>query len=158
MHRVETVTVEGSPMEVFLFAPRGDGPHPAILLAQHIPGGHTGLENDPFSLETAERYAAHGYAVAVPFIFHWWPKEEDMMVKAKSTRDDWTVADLRATQQLLEERADVDSARIGIVGHCWGGRGPRRRRNSSKVGSHPEKKERSSPYVSHDCHASMRPP
>lgn len=122
MHRIETVTVEDSPMEVFLFEPRGEGPHPAILLAQHIPGGHTGLENDPFTLETAERYAAHGYVVAAPYIFHWWPKDADLEEKRNAWRDDRTEADLKATYDLLAGRDDVDSARIGVVGHCWGGR------------------------------------
>jgi carboxymethylenebutenolidase len=122
MHRVETITVEGSPMEVFLFAPRGDGPHPAILLAQHIPGGHAGLENDPFTLETAERYAAHGYAVAVPFIFHWWPKGMDIDEKRNAWRDDRATADLRAAHDLLVGQGNVDGDRVGIVGHCWGGR------------------------------------
>ena len=73
MHRIETVTVKDSPMEVFIYTPEGDGPHPGIVQAQHIPHGHAGLEKDPFTLETAQRYADNGYVVAVPFIFHWWP-------------------------------------------------------------------------------------
>jgi len=121
-YEIETVDVDGSAMEVFTFKPEGEGSHPAVILAQHIPVGHTGIENDEFTLVTAARIAAEGYVVAVPFIFHWWPKDEDMMVKAKETRDDWTVSDLQTTQQLLDDRDDVDSARMGIVGHCWGGR------------------------------------
>ncbi|MET0412462.1 MAG: hypothetical protein ABW217_14265, partial [Polyangiaceae bacterium] len=73
MHSIESVNVDGSPMEVFVFRPAGAGPHPALILAQHIPVGHTGIENDEFTLKTAERYAEHGYVVAAPFIFHWWP-------------------------------------------------------------------------------------
>lgn len=69
-------------MEVFLFAPAGAGPHSGLVLCQHIPVGHTGIENDAVTLKTAERYCANGYAVAVPFI----------------------------------------QDRIGIAGHCWGGR------------------------------------
>ncbi|HSG88625.1 MAG TPA: dienelactone hydrolase family protein [Pseudomonadales bacterium] len=122
MHTIETVDVDGSPMEVFLFRPEGEGPHPGLILAQHLPGGHAGLEHDEFTLVTAERFARHGFVVAVPFVFHWWPKAEEMMTKAKAFRDDWTVADLRATFDLLAARDDVDAARIGIVGHCWGGR------------------------------------
>lgn len=121
-YEVETVDVEGSSMEIFIFKPAGEGPHPAVILAQHIPVGHTGIENDEFTLVTAARIASEGYVVAVPFIFHWWPKDEDMMLKAKETRGDWTVSDLQATRQLLNNRVDVDGARIGIVGHCWGGR------------------------------------
>jgi hypothetical protein len=48
--RVETVVVRGSPMEVFLFLPSGAGPHPGLVLCQHIPVGHTGVENDTVTL------------------------------------------------------------------------------------------------------------
>lgn len=120
--RIETVAVQGSPMEVFLFAPAGVGPHPGIVLCQHIPVGHTGVENDTVTLKTAERYAANGYAVAVPFIFHWWPKSDDIQVKRDGFRDDWTTLDLKAAFDVLAREPGVDAKRIGIVGHCWGGR------------------------------------
>jgi carboxymethylenebutenolidase len=122
MYSIETVSVEDSPMEVFLFAPEGRGPHPGLILAQHIPVGHTGLENDEFTLKAAERFAAHGLFVAAPFIFHWWPKDADIQVKRDESRDDWMAADMKAAFDLLAARPDVDAGRIGIAGHCWGGR------------------------------------
>ncbi|MFP6746708.1 MAG: dienelactone hydrolase family protein [Alphaproteobacteria bacterium] len=122
MHAIQTVTVQDSEMEVFLFQPDGEGRHPGIILAQHIPIGHTGIENDEFTLKTAERYAENGYAVAVPFIFHWWPKSESMELKREAFRDDWTALDLATTFDLLAAREDVDGGRIAIIGHCWGGR------------------------------------
>ncbi|NND48729.1 MAG: hypothetical protein HKN60_00590, partial [Rhizobiales bacterium] len=122
MHRIETLTVNGSPMEVFLFEPEGEGPFPGIVLASHIPGGHTGIENDPFTITTAERYVENGYAVAAPFIFHWWPKEDDIEIKKDRWRDDNAAEDLKAAHKLLASRPNVDAERIGIVGHCWGGR------------------------------------
>ena len=121
-HVIETMQVAGSPMEVFLFAPAGAGPHPGIVLCQHIPLGHTGLENDPVTLATAERYAQNGYTVAVPFIFHWWAKPDDIQLKRDGFRDDWTELDLKAAFDLLARQRGVDAQRIGIVGHCWGGR------------------------------------
>ena len=122
MHTIATVEVLGNPMEVFLFAPPDPGPHPGIVLAQHIPVGHTGIENDEFTLAAAARFAADGYVVAVPFIFHWWPKQAGIEVKRAESRDDWMVADMRAAFDLLQARDDVDADRIGCVGHCWGGR------------------------------------
>jgi len=122
MHRIDTVTVKDSPMEIFMFEPKGDGPHPGIVLAQHIPVGHTGIENDDFTLKAAERFAENGFAVAVPFIFHWWPKSEEMSVKRDEFRDDWTTLDMKAAYDHLAAQANVDENRIGIVGHCWGGR------------------------------------
>jgi carboxymethylenebutenolidase len=122
VYTIQTVTVLGSPMEVFLFRPSGAGPHPGLLLAQHIPMGHTGLENDPFTLTTAQRLADHGYVVAVPFIFHWWPKSDPMEKKREESRDDWMVADMQAAFAVLTAQPEVDAKRIGVVGHCWGGR------------------------------------
>jgi len=120
--QVVTIEVLGSPMEVFLFLPEGEGPHPGLVLAQHIPVGHTGIENDTFTLTTARRFADNGYAVAVPFIFHWWPKSADMDVKRRESRDDWMVADIRAAYEVLASCTAVDEDRIAMVGHCWGGR------------------------------------
>ncbi len=122
MYTIETVEVLGSSMEVFFFEPEGGGVHPGIILAQHIPVGHTGIENDTFTLRTAERFAANDYVVAVPFIFHWWPKEAGIEIKRDESRDDWMVADMLAAHELLRERLDVDGKRIGVAGHCWGGR------------------------------------
>jgi len=121
-HRVETVHVQGNPMEVFLFEPKGAGPHPGIVLCQHIPVGHTGVENDTVTLKTAERYAENGNAVAVPFIFHWWPKAAEMQLKRDEFRDDWTTLDLNAAFDLLAGKPNVDGERIAVIGHCWGGR------------------------------------
>jgi len=121
-YEITSVDVLGSPMEVFVFRPETAGPHPGLLLAQHIPVGHAGLEKDTFTLATAERFAAQGYIVAVPFIFHWWPKDADIKVKRDGSRDDWMVADVRAAYDLLATLDDVQADRIGVVGHCWGGR------------------------------------
>ncbi len=134
LRTIETVSVNGnnngtnngtnndSEMEIFLFSPSGDRPHPGLILAHHLPVGHTGIENDEFTLKTAERLARNGYKVAVPFIFHWWPKEDSMESKRDAFRDDWTSLDLQATYKFLAGCEDVDETRIGILGHCWGGR------------------------------------
>lgn len=122
MHEVQVTLVDGSPMEVFLFEPKQSAPRPALILLQHLPVGHTGLENDEFTLKTAERFADNGYVVAAPFLFHWWPKSADLQRKREESRDDRTVLDLEATIALLERRPDVKKRAIGAVGHCWGGR------------------------------------
>jgi carboxymethylenebutenolidase len=121
-HRIETIEVNGGPMEVFIFEPQGADPHPGLMQCMHIPGGHTGIENDSFTLKSAQRYADNGYVVAVPFIFHWWPKSAGIEIKRDEFRDDWTIPDLNAAYDLLSGLDIVDADRIGIVGHCWGGR------------------------------------
>ena len=121
-HRIETIEVNGSPMEVFIFEPQQQGLHPGIMQCMHIPVGHTGIENDKFTLKSAQRYANDGYVVAVPFVFHWWPKSAEIEIKREEFRDDWTILDLNAAYELLSGLDNVDAERIGIVGHCWGGR------------------------------------
>jgi carboxymethylenebutenolidase len=119
---IVTVDVLGNAMEVHLFESASDHPLPGVVLAQHIPVGHTGVENDTFTLRSAERLAAAGYAVAVPFVFHWWDKQAPIEIKRDESRDDWMVADMAGALSLLGSRPNVDADRIGVVGHCWGGR------------------------------------
>ena len=118
----QTLEVQGSAMETLLFEPDGAGPHPAILVAQHLPIAHAGLEKDPFTLDIGDRLSRAGYVTAIPFLIHWWPPEEDVGVKREQWRDDRTVADLDATWSLLAGMANVDKGRLGVIGHCWGGR------------------------------------
>lgn len=122
MYRNEILEVEGSPMDTLVFEPEGSGPVPGIVVAQHLPTAHMGLEKDPFTIDIGERFAAAGYACVIPFIFHWWPTDEELGVKREEFRDDRVVADLDAAYALAGGLDQVDASRIGIIGHCWGGR------------------------------------
>ena len=122
MYSKQTVDVNGSAMETLVFEPEGDGPVPGIMVAQHLPIAHEGLEKDPFTLDIGEKFAKAGYACVIPFVFHWWPPETDIAVKREEWRDDWTIADLEAATAVLTGLDRVDSERLGIIGHCWGGR------------------------------------
>ena len=114
-HRIETIEVNGSPMEVFIFEPQQQE-----FLSRHDPMhahtcGHTGIENDEFTLKSTQRYANNGYVVAVPFIFHWWPKSAGIELKREEFRDDWTTLDLNAAYKLLSGLENVDAECIGIL-------------------------------------------
>jgi len=122
MHQIKTVEVQGSPMEVFVFEPEGAGPFPGLVVAQHIPVAHSGIENDPFQLDVGERLAAAGFVVSMPFVFHWWPKSDGIEIKREQFRDDRAQADLAAAFDVAAKHPKVDANRIGILGHCWGGR------------------------------------
>ena len=122
MYRKESVTVDGSPMEILVFEPAGAGPHPGVVVAQHLPVAHAGLETDPFTLDVGEKLAAAGFVCVIPFVFHWWPKEMEMATKRDEFRDDRCLADMQAGFDLLAGMENVDENRIGIMGHCWGGR------------------------------------
>ena len=54
MYSKQTVDVQGSAMEILIFEPDGDGPFPGIVVAQHLPVAHMGLEQDPFTIDTGE--------------------------------------------------------------------------------------------------------
>ncbi len=114
----EIAEVQGSPMEMLVFEPEGDGPFPGIVIAQHIPIAHTGLENDPFQIDVGVRLAKAGYANVTPFIFHWWAAEEDLAVKREEFRDDRVIADLDAAFGVLAGMDKVDAGRVAWLGAC----------------------------------------
>jgi carboxymethylenebutenolidase len=122
MHTKEIVEVDGSAMEALVFEPEGDGPFPGLVVCQHIPVAHAGLEIDPFVLDVGEKLAAAGYSSVTPFVFHWWPKEDGIEVKRDGFRDDNAIKDMAAAFGILAGLDKVDEFRIGIIGHCWGGR------------------------------------
>lgn len=122
MYTKKIIDVQGSSMEMLVFEPQGAGPFPGLVALQHIPVAHKGLETDPFQIDVGERLASAGYVCAMPFIFHWWPKEADITVKREGFRDDWVIADIDAAHDLLCVSPNVDTGRIGILGHCWSGR------------------------------------
>jgi carboxymethylenebutenolidase len=122
MYSKQILDVQGSPMETLVFMPEGNGPAPGIVVAQHLPIAHEGLEKDPFTIDVGEKLAAAGYAVVIPFIFHWWPPETDVAIKREEWNDDKTVADLDAAYKLLTSLDGVAADKTGIIGHCWGGR------------------------------------
>ncbi len=67
MYTKHSVEIDGSPMEILVFVPEGDGPHPGIVVAQHLPVAHMGLERDPFTIGVGNRLAPAGYACAIPY-------------------------------------------------------------------------------------------
>jgi len=124
MYGRRVADVDGNPMEILVFEPEGEGPFPGIVVTQHLPVAHAGLETDPFQIDVGEKLARAGYVAAIPYMFHWWEKDVDIDVKRAEWRDDRAVADMNTAHDLLVNFEDVavDPARIGIMGHCWGGR------------------------------------
>lgn len=111
-----TLTLDGSDMRVFVDVPAGPGPHPALVVAHHR--GNM----DSFTTKFVQDLASEGFAAAAPFLFHRRPEGEDSMVSIKNLDDAEIVADLSATLEHLQSLDAVDANRVGIVGHCMGGR------------------------------------
>jgi carboxymethylenebutenolidase len=122
MYEKRTVDIQGSSMDVLWFAPEGAGPFPGVVVAQHLPIAHAGLEKDPFTIAVGERLAKAGYVAVIPHVFHWWEADEHIAAKRKEFKDDWAVADFNAAYDMLARSERVDEKSIGIIGHCWGGR------------------------------------
>lgn len=115
------LNVDGSRMECLIAVPEGAGPHPAIIIAPHLPAD-LGLKDDPFTDGVADRYAQAGYVCAVPQVFHRQPADRPRPEKRAHMHDDEVMTDLTAARDFLIARDDVDGARMGILGHCTGGR------------------------------------
>lgn len=111
-----TLTVGGSPMEVYLDTPARTAPGPAILLMYHRGG------IDDFTKGLVKRLAAGGYLVAVPDVSHRVSRAVPMTERKQFLKDSEVVADMKATIDCLKARSDVDEDRIVIMGHCMGGR------------------------------------
>ena len=114
--RWETLTVDGSIMDVFIDEPAGEGPHPAVVVAHHRAG------NDSATTKFVQDLVGHGYVAASPNLHHRRPDGEDTRDSLKNLDDVQIVADLNATVALLQGMASVDNARMAMAGHCMGGR------------------------------------
>ena len=116
----ETLTVDGSPMRLFVSEPP-DGtasPRPGVVVIMH------GVGLDAFSEGMASRIAAEGYVAAAPDMYHRHPLQpgDDVMAVLGKLRDPTIVNDVDAAFDYLAARDDVDGGRIGITGFCMGGR------------------------------------
>lgn len=116
MSQMESVTVDGSPMDVYVGIPSGSGPHPAVIVAHHRGG------IDDFTKDRVDKLAAAGFAAAAPDLFHRTPKDADSDTKMANRKDPEIKADVNATVELLKGKGEVDGGKIAIMGHCMGGR------------------------------------
>lgn len=115
MAQFDQVQVDGVPMRIAFSAPAGSGPHPGMVVMFHR-GGH-----DEFTLKLADDLAGLGIVAAAPDLYHW-PPVHEVPSENPFPRDPEIVKDVGATLAWMEKRGDVDMSRIGIIGHCMGGR------------------------------------
>jgi carboxymethylenebutenolidase len=114
-----TVTVDQSPMRLYLSEPDGRGPFPAIVVIQNQDGV------TEFTQEMTRRVAEAGYVAIAPELYHreGEPKTPEQVANLKHLRRDANVLnDINATINFLRGCANVNTAKLGIVGFCMGGR------------------------------------
>jgi carboxymethylenebutenolidase len=116
---------DGAPMSMYVAEPADSGTFPAIL---HF---HTILGVNPQHQSMARRIASEGYVVVIPdlyyrlgkrMVFEPTPDRTSRMAAVGSLTDWGLTADTRSTLDYLKGYANVDNARIGVLGYCVGGR------------------------------------
>ena len=115
---------DGSEMGAYVARPRGEGPHPAMMVFQEALGVNSQLRG------VADRYAEAGYVAVAPDLFHRISPgyEADAIVMeivmplVKALTTEGLVGDAAATHAWLMQQPDVDEKRIAAVGFCMGGR------------------------------------
>ncbi|GIX48071.1 MAG: carboxymethylenebutenolidase [Candidatus Tectimicrobiota bacterium] len=114
--RTQSLPVDGQPMDVYLSAPEGPGPFPAVVVIQHAGGV------DPFIRSICDRLAAAGYLAAAPDLYHRLPPHLEPSARRQQLKDAEIIADVNATVDFLRQDPLADGARLGILGFCMGGR------------------------------------
>ncbi len=101
----------------YLALPKGDGPHPGVVMIQEWWGlvGHI--------KDVADRLAAQGFVVVAPDLYHGESaKEPDEAKKLAMALDrQRAILEIDAAAKYLRGRDDVQPKKIGIVGWCMGG-------------------------------------
>jgi carboxymethylenebutenolidase len=117
MARMDTIHVDGQPMNVYVDAPPGGGTRPGVVVMIHGPG------LDRFIQAQVEDLARHGYIAASPDLFHRQPDDgTDIMTRIGRLRDREIVADADAAVAHLKALPDVQVGPLAVLGFCMGGR------------------------------------
>src|SRR5262249_50992217 len=114
----ESVTVDNSPMRLYLCQPESASAVPAIVVIQNQDGVAE------FTQEMTQRVAEAGYAGIAPDLYHRNSPEinADHQKRASSRRDAWVINDVNAAVDFLRGCVTDDVNRLGIVGLWSGGR------------------------------------
>ena len=115
--------VDGNSMNIYCGVPdsnnHGDGPFPAIIVAQAAGGV------DEFIQNIVDRLSEDGYVALAPDLYHRTTAEMEQYT-GKTRRqllvDPEIVRDINTTVQHLQQNTIVDDNKIGITGFCMGGR------------------------------------
>jgi carboxymethylenebutenolidase len=116
--RLEVQASDGGHIDVELFLPAGEGPHPGVVVLHES----FGLNDDIRGI--CARFAGAGYAVLAPDLYSHGRRMVCLsrvivdMLSGSVARE---IADIHAAREALAERPEVDARRIAVAGFCQGG-------------------------------------
>ena len=110
------VPVGGADVPALIGVPAGDGLFPGIVVTHHGPG------LDGFTGDLIDKLAAAGFAAVGVNYYHRGPDEGPIPERVAGLEDENIITDISASAEYLAGRGDVDGGRLGIAGHCLGGR------------------------------------
>ncbi|HSP33487.1 MAG TPA: dienelactone hydrolase family protein [Thermoanaerobaculia bacterium] len=102
----------------YLATPASDkGKHPAVIVIQEWWGLNDWVK------EQADRFAKDGMVALAVDLYHGKvaTTQEEAHELMRGLPEDRAMADLKAGFRYLQERKDVDTKRIGVIGWCMGG-------------------------------------
>jgi carboxymethylenebutenolidase len=115
--RLHVSSGEGT-LSAELFLPRGEGPHPGVVVLHES----FGLNDDIRRI--ARRFADAGYAAIAPNLYSHGRRLvclSRVLMDMTTGRVEREVADVIAARDALASRADVDEDRVAVAGFCQGG-------------------------------------
>jgi len=123
--KLELTVSDGTRMSAYLARPEQDGPHPGLLLFQEAFGVNHHIRG------VAERFAAEGYVVIAPELFHRtappgfegsYTNFPAVLPHVQAVTTETAELDIRSAYDWLRANAQVNSNEISSVGFCMGGR------------------------------------
>jgi carboxymethylenebutenolidase len=114
----ESVNVDDSKMPLHVSLPETQRTVPGLVVVH----GKSGLED--FIKDTTRMFAQLGYAAVAPNLYHRDPPDckDDSDTRKARLRDPSIIRDIDGAIGFLKNHQQVDSAKLGIVGFCMGGR------------------------------------
>lgn len=114
----QEIDSDGSPMRLYVSAPAGAGPFPALMVMQHQGGV------DEFIQQITVRLANDGYLAAAPDLYHRDGPDckDDIVTRRSRLSDRRIINDQGATVNFLRAHERVGHERLGVIGFCMGGR------------------------------------
>jgi carboxymethylenebutenolidase len=111
---------QGDTIDAYLARPTAPGTHPGVVVIHHAPGW------DETSIETARKFAHHGYVAICPNLHFRAGKDTPEansagMRDVGGTPDDRIMGDVQGAIQYLRTQRYLNG-KVGIIGYCSGGR------------------------------------